>query len=243
MFCGTRSFSHVDDGSWAPSPRPKRSKLKKSLSVLDSRAKPNTNPYSAHGLDKFERLLAELDARKKSVLALKNGSSEDTVRFRYANTDDWIPIVIKRPHPSPPPPPPKKEEKKAAAAAPVAAAAEVEKLEAADGVASAAEDHRKVAEKRRPTRWEWSVQSWAVVVVVVLMCLVFGRAFAVCCATILWYVAPMMKCGESSDNLRRRRKKKYGGRLGSNLRVTSGCTSMKVKKMGDGSAAGNGIST
>lgn len=219
MFCGTRSFSCVDadaDGSWASSRRrpkkpPPTSKLKlklkqkkkkSSLSVVLGRsAKNRPNPYSASGLDKFEKLLAELEAEKREILLKKKGSGEDdTVRFRYSSAEERIPIVIKRPPPPPPPPAKKKEKEKKNAAAAAVAAEEVEKLQLV-----ATNSTREVFDdkSRRSACWNWrSVPWWAVVAAaLVLLCMVFGRAFAVSWAAILWYMVPMMKW----DGGRRRR--------------------------------------
>lgn len=263
MFCGTRSFSCVDadaddEGSWASSRRrpkkpPPTSKLKlklkqkkkkSSLSVVLGRsAKNRPNPYSASGLDKFEKLLAELEAEKREILLKKKGSGgDDTVRFRYSSAEERIPIVIKRPQPPPPPPSPAKKKKKKKKNA-AAAAEEVEKLQLV-----ATNSTREVFDdkSRRSACWNWrSVPWWAVVAALVLLCMVFGRAFAVSWAAILWYMVPMMKWDggrRRSWNLKRKAEdgKKSSRWLGGIFfRVTGGYmgTSMtKVEEMGDGAS-------
>ncbi|KAJ6851065.1 uncharacterized protein M6B38_262985 [Iris pallida] len=243
MFCGTRSFSRVDaddDGSWASSrrrPKPSsklklRKKTKKSLSALGGRSGKNrSNPYSASGLDKFAKLLAELEAEKREILR-KKGSGEDTVRFRYGSAEERIPIVIKRPQS---PPAKKKNTTKILSKKEKEDVDDAAEAERAQAEAVTNGGTRKAVSK---SSWCWNwwsgvVPWWAVAVAVVLLCMTFGRAFAVSWAAILWYMVPMMKCD---------RRKEYGkswlGRVF--FRVTGGCMSTSMikvkKKMGDGTS-------
>ncbi|KAJ6801969.1 uncharacterized protein M6B38_192860 [Iris pallida] len=197
MFCGTRSFSgDIDDdgGSRASSPRPKLSKLKQSLS-LDRGKKQISNPYSKEGLDKFEKLVAELEAKKEEVLLKKNkkkkGSDQDSttttiVRFKYnSDTGDWIPIVVRLQPPE--------EAKKALRASTTTEEREVVIKEEVAG-------EKKVG-RSIDVQHFWAMRIVVVVVVVLLVSccfLLIGRAFVVCSATILWYVAPMMNNSEGS---------------------------------------------
>ncbi|KAJ6816004.1 uncharacterized protein M6B38_419190 [Iris pallida] len=242
MFCGTRSFSRVDaddDGSWASSrrrPKPSsklklKKKTKKSLSALGGRSGKNrSNPYSASGLDKFAKLLAELEAEKREILRKKGSAGEDTVRFRYGSAEERIPIVIKRPQS---PPAKKKNATKILLKKEKEDVDDAAEAERAQAPVVTNGGTRKVFSKGWCWNWSGVVPWWAVVVAVVLLCMMFGRAFAVSWAAILWYMVPMMKCD---------RRKEYGkswlGRVF--FRVTGGrmSTSMiKVeKKMGDGTS-------
>lgn len=188
MLCGTRSFSDIDEGSRAPSSRPRLSKLKQSLSL--DRGKKQTisskNPYSSEGLDKFEKLLAELAEKKRQVLLRKGCYNDDdgdgSVRFRYnSDTGDWVPTIVKKPA---------AETKKKQVRVPK------EKEVAKQLVGN---DNKVAIDKR--SRWNAHSHDCRlinVVVVVVLLlllliilsCFMFGRTFVVCSATILWYLVP-----------------------------------------------------
>lgn len=209
MLCGTRSFSDIDDGggSRASSPRPpKLSKLKQSLS-LDRGKKQIGNPYSKEGLDKFEKLVAELEAKKEEVLLKKkkkassdqDSTSTTIVRFKYnSDTGDWIPIIVRlqpeaekaessKEKPIRAPPTPTTTEEKGV----------IVKQEEAAG--------EKKVEKGATCRHFWASTMMIVAVVLVVVVLIvsccfvlIGRAFVVCSATILWYVVPMMMNSEAS---------------------------------------------
>ncbi|KAJ6808261.1 uncharacterized protein M6B38_166335 [Iris pallida] len=192
MFCGTRSFSgDIDDGgSRASSPRPKLSKLKQSLS-LDRGKKQISNPYSKEGLDKFEKLVAELEAKKEEVLLKKKkGSDQDStttiVRFKYnSDTGDWIPIVVRLQ-------PPEEAKKALRASTTTTEEREVVTKEEAAG--------EKKVERSIDVQHFWAMMIVVVVVVLLVSCcfLLIGRAFVVCSATILWYVLPMVNNSEGS---------------------------------------------
>ncbi|KAJ6806205.1 uncharacterized protein M6B38_176115 [Iris pallida] len=177
MLCGTRSFSDVDEGSRAPSsrPRPRLSKLKQSLS-LDRGKKQfsnKINPYSSEGLDKFEKLLAELAEKKKQVLLRKgynNDDGDDSVRFRYnSDTGDWVPTIVKKP-------------------------AETKKKVRVPKEKEVVKQHvgNKVVINKR-SRWNAHSHCWLIALLLLLLllsCFMFGRAFVVCSATIVWYLVP-----------------------------------------------------
>ncbi|RYR54622.1 hypothetical protein Ahy_A06g029930 [Arachis hypogaea] len=52
------------------------------------------NPYSTRGLDKFCKLLAELDERRKKVYSKMNPHDISFV-FAYSDNDNFVPIVVK----------------------------------------------------------------------------------------------------------------------------------------------------
>ncbi|KAK1292944.1 hypothetical protein QJS10_CPB17g02238 [Acorus calamus] len=90
MFCGSASLTHiVDDDLWEPS-----------TPTCGLRRKVNKNPYSDRGLDKFEKVLAELEARKEKIVS-ETGSEGPipVIRFFYSNSQEWVPIIV-RPPPS-----------------------------------------------------------------------------------------------------------------------------------------------
>ncbi|XP_038976395.1 uncharacterized protein LOC120107257 [Phoenix dactylifera] len=87
MFCGTGSFKRIDGEPGAPGSAPG--------SPRGSKRKGNKNPYSTRGLDKFSTVLAELEARRKKIMAKVGTEGVSMVRFVYSNSEDWIPIIVK----------------------------------------------------------------------------------------------------------------------------------------------------
>ncbi|KAK1269423.1 hypothetical protein QJS04_geneDACA006233 [Acorus gramineus] len=89
MFCGSASLTHIDDDLWEPS-----------TPTCGLRRKVNKNPYSDRGLDKFEKVLAELEARKEKIVS-ETGSEGPipVIHFVYSNSQEWVPIIV-RPPPS-----------------------------------------------------------------------------------------------------------------------------------------------
>ncbi|MQM05383.1 hypothetical protein Taro_038195 [Colocasia esculenta] len=159
-----------------------------------------SNPYATRGLLNFSMVLADLQARREKVMAQEGAS---LVRFVYSNSHDWIPIVVKVPSQKQPQPenprkcPPGESQKKpdAAVAAPNRAAVK-----------------RGFSWKVRGLSlegWRWHPSYyWPVVVALILLCLVFGRSFAICCTSIGWYLLPCISGDESLDE-RKSMKKDY----------------------------------
>ncbi|KAL0924799.1 hypothetical protein M5K25_005657 [Dendrobium thyrsiflorum] len=90
MFCGVSSFSHVDDELSSPS-TPRGTKKKHSSTN-------NKNPYSSRGLEKYNSVLSELEAKKEKIMAGRTGSVDGEVpmvRFMYSKSQDWVPIVVR----------------------------------------------------------------------------------------------------------------------------------------------------
>ncbi|KAH7653925.1 hypothetical protein IHE45_19G110900 [Dioscorea alata] len=204
MFCGTGSFSHIedqDDQVGGVSSSPKDSKKKHA----------NHNPYSNRGLDKFSAVLAELDARKDKIMA--NAKDVSMVRFVYNNSHDWVPIIIKLSKNNPSslskqqaqhhnqnkkectspvksetlmlPPPSEKKEKKEAMVM----------------------NKKKSFVWRRRT-WMSSYYYWFMMMALILVCLLlFGRVFAICCTSIWWYLVPTLQAKKSV------KKKDYARKL------------------------------
>ncbi|WOL11641.1 hypothetical protein Cni_G20405 [Canna indica] len=207
MICGRGSFTSVDDDDpWSTLPSSPKPTKKKATTK---------NPYSARGLDKFSALRAELEALRANIIARAGGSQGvPMVRFTCSSySDDWIPIIIKiqdeeKTHhartPRPPPP----------AAAKLAASEEITK-----------ELAPTTTERKRNKSFCWTLTcksgrlhcAWPLLVVLgLLLCfLIFGRVFAICCTTVLWYLLPLMEGEKSGMALRRSTKKEYQRRLSS----------------------------
>lgn len=187
MFCGSRSFSQMEDPSTAMS---KPSKLKQSLSMNKKKITGIPNLYSSTGLDKFEKTLAELGSKKEKIMLTVKSQGDATVRFTYKpESDDWIPIIIK-PKPTQP-----KEEK---AAVETAKPPKVEKRLSAPPSMKVDKECNECKEgviKKKIMRrsYGWGVWNWGLVIVLVLVLLMFGRSFAICWMTMCWYLVPMIK--------------------------------------------------
>ncbi|RWR77959.1 hypothetical protein CKAN_00646400 [Cinnamomum micranthum f. kanehirae] len=91
MFCG--SFSHVDDDPLTP--RSSSSFTSPSSSPPRKSRRKEKNPYANRGRDKFEALLADLEARREKIMAKVGDKDVFLVRFAQSDTRDWVPIVVK----------------------------------------------------------------------------------------------------------------------------------------------------
>ncbi|MQM05384.1 hypothetical protein Taro_038194 [Colocasia esculenta] len=213
MFCGAGSFPREDGDPWSP-PSPPR--------VPDRRQGRSSNPYSTRGLDKFSTVLADLQARREMITAKASEQGSPIVRFVYSNSDGcWVPIVVRRREQRPEP---EKKPKKGATTEsrkePDAAAREEQSPPRMDakGGAHAGPSANRALKKSSPGmaegkegsvffRWDPSYY-WPAVVVLILLCLAFGRTFAICCTSICWYSLPRTKVGENR-NARKGVRKEY----------------------------------
>lgn len=182
MLCGNKSFNLVDD----------HDSCKKKQSSSSS----SQNPFSASGLDKFEKVLQELDRKKAKVLLRAKSHGDASVRFTYKlESEDWIPIIIR------------KSEAKEAEVRPAKASGPRKRLSAPPSLRVERGSGGGVVNKmRRVVSWElgrsyaWrGGQCWALVIIVTLVVasLMIGRSFAICWATVSWYLAPLVSGGSS----------------------------------------------
>ncbi|XP_047061872.1 uncharacterized protein LOC124669272 [Lolium rigidum] len=247
MCCGTASFKDVDRCELIGRGETPR-KEEKPVHVAKEKKKPSggkkENPYASLGLDKFSTVLAELESRREKVLRrVEGGGDHVMVRFVQSGAKGWVPIVVKLPpeEPAAKGKPKKKCKLKSAVSPPLSQpstprsstesssprgevvfehAAAVETTPAV--VASAVP--KKVAPVRR---WSWGKrairpsQYWPLAAVLLLVSLVvFGRASAICCTTVLWYLVPILTGGEEGlgakigkDPAKKATDKKIGGKL------------------------------
>ncbi|KAK1274992.1 hypothetical protein QJS04_geneDACA001717 [Acorus gramineus] len=226
MFCGGASLTHMDeDDLWGPStPRGGGGSRRKQI---------NKNPYSARGLDKFEKVLAELEARREKIVS-QTGSQGPVpeIRFVYSNSQEWVPIIVRQP-PPPPPQPNKKlqEELLMKAANPIPTSLPNQKNEESMVAVPVTLDDNNNKKKKimkkslsmserggiveNMLRWRFSYY-WPVVMILILLCLVMsGRTFAIFCTSIWWYMVPSIRGGGSYSKRRSisMGKKEYGRRL------------------------------
>lgn len=181
MFCGTGNFKHIDHedtnagavpaSSSSPPPLPPVAK--------GSRKKANKNPYSTRGLDKFSTVLSELESKKEKIMSKAGSRGVAMVRFAYSSShDSWVPIVVRIRDCE------ERDKKKVSSEAVGAASAS-----AAIGEEKMVLD--KEEEERIKKSFSWGRYYWPLVVVLMLVCLVlYGRVFAICCTTVMWYLVP-----------------------------------------------------
>uniref|UniRef100_A0A7N0RFV4 Uncharacterized protein n=1 Tax=Kalanchoe fedtschenkoi TaxID=63787 RepID=A0A7N0RFV4_KALFE len=92
--CGAFSHTEGDDHDISsPSCLTPRKSRKHS-----TRRKNNENPYSSSGLEKFSKLLSELEAKRRQVLSQNDSQGTSLVRFVFKGSDpdkDCEPVVVK----------------------------------------------------------------------------------------------------------------------------------------------------
>lgn len=183
MVSGSVGSKSVDGHGGAATPGSKSKAKKKS-----------SNPYSTRGLDKYSTLLSELETRRTKIMEKAQGVS--TVKFKYSDSDDWIPIVFRGRRDQLDQ---KHEDGKSNTKQPMSRT-EAPRLDSKSVKAevlpttSAAAASSAVGRKRAGKRMDWRARYyWHLVVVVELFGLVvFGRAFALCCMLMWWYLVPVV---------------------------------------------------
>jgi hypothetical protein len=205
MLCGTGSFKHADDGP-ADSPKPRRRRH-------------GSNPFAARGLDKFSTVRSDLQSRRDKILR-RVGSDSGLVMVRFVQCNGaWAPIVVKLPDEkqqlndaaaakkvlartsaSPSPSPSSTQAAASSCALPVPDPASPRDGAAKKATARGVEPARRTSFSRRrprPPACYWL----AVMVLTLLSLAVFGRAFAICCTSVAWYLVPTLSssCPNGAD--------------------------------------------
>ncbi|CAJ1973473.1 unnamed protein product [Sphenostylis stenocarpa] len=195
--CG--SFQHQEEDV-APCSSPKSSKRKK-----ESR---NNNPYSNRGLDKFSALLADLDERRQKVYSQTSPEEISLVRFAYSSNDDFVPIVVKmknkdqnKKH--------KSEELKARHL--TSFSEQLEKSAEEATVEERKQQHNKLkSHQKKNFSFSSNMLTWpsfyvpAVVILILVFLIVFGRSVATLCTCVVWYVVPTLsECYHDSSKPRK----------------------------------------
>jgi len=183
--CG--SFQHQEEDVAACS-SPKRSKRKK-----ESR---NNNPYSDRGLDKFSALLADLDARRQKLYSQTSPQEISLVRFAYSSNDDFVPIVVKMKN---------KDQNKKHKSEELrirhltSFSEQLEKSAEEATVEERKQQHKKLeSHKKKNLSFSWNMLKWpsfyvpAVVILILVFLIVFGRSVATLCTCVVWYVVPTL---------------------------------------------------
>ncbi|KAG6466031.1 hypothetical protein ZIOFF_076155 [Zingiber officinale] len=171
----------------------------KSTSPKKSRKKAaaKDNRYSSLGLDKFSSLLSDLQARRAAIaVESEHKPAPMLIWFRFSDSNDCVPIVLRlndetkqfgrlKNSPEPPPPPPAEEKK------------------------TVNEVDLPPAVSHKGGGWSWRPKyQWPLVLVLILVCLMFARTFAILCTTVWWHMVPSMQGGEGRKQRRRVKKKK-----------------------------------
>lgn len=182
FICGRKSFSNKErdkDGSYtSPHSTPKRSKNSKSRSKLKGNVSQKKNPYAERGLDEFYKLLADIEEKKQKIYSQIGVEEISFIRFVYSDSSEHIrPIVVRV----------KNKNSDALSSNHVEKAetqpeGEVDDQNEENGTS---EEKKKDAMKKFNRRY----YCFSVMVVFVLLFLaIYGRSFAILCATIMWYV-------------------------------------------------------
>ncbi|KAG5065334.1 hypothetical protein AAZX31_04G045000 [Glycine max] len=183
FICG--SLHHPEED--VPCSSPKKSKRKESRN--------DKNPYSNRGLDKFSALLDDLDERRKKVYSQMSPQDISFVRFAYSNNHDIVPIVVKvknnkdqKKH--------KSEELKARHITSFS-----EQLEKSDEEATLKERKQKLNKlesHKKNLSFSWNMLKRpsfyvpAVMMLILVFLVVFGRSVATLCTCVVWYVVPTL---------------------------------------------------
>jgi hypothetical protein len=192
MFCGAGSFKTLDDDTFS-TPGTPRQKKRKSTS--------KNNPYASRGLDKFSTVLSELEARKEKIIATTGSDDHVLVRFKHTKSSDWVPIVVHLPEPKEDLANIKgsdKHQDRKIVSTPTSPRPLL--IQAKDEVKKKVVKDDDKKEKTRNGFFSWislnrmnPCSYWPWVIVIILVCLVlFGRAFAICCTSIWWYLVPTL---------------------------------------------------
>ncbi|KAG2302516.1 hypothetical protein Bca52824_031167 [Brassica carinata] len=164
------------------------SPLRSSCSLPRKSRKPTKNPYSNRGLDKFSKLLSELDEKRQSIYSKKlDSGGPPLVRFVFTSSGECVPVVIRSSYLQ-------KKTKDVAPAAKVKAVVNESKTEETKKTEPETEEkqscvlNENLKKIARPNRF------FSVTVILVLILLVFfGRSVAIMVTCIAWYLVPTIK--------------------------------------------------
>lgn len=219
---------------------PRRSSRRNSFSSRSSSSSHNKNPYAMSGLDKFSALLAELEEKKQKIYSQVNPDEISLVRFVYKDSDDFVPIVVKmkkkdkqqqdnnisniKQSQSPPRKQDSNQLKDKFRLESSNSSPENKQVNQSDNNNNSNERKKMMMKRSWSFSFSWSdifkLGNWrqpcyylpAVVVLILLFLVFFGRSFAILCTSIGWYIVPTLQSKTSSNpNVIRRpmKKKQY----------------------------------
>ncbi|XP_030466546.1 uncharacterized protein LOC115685606 [Syzygium oleosum] len=215
FICGTFHPEEGEDDEpyWTNFPRsPGKSRRHRLLRRSSNSyvGKESKNPYANRGLDKFSALVADLEEKRKEIY-LQSGSRDIAfVRFVTSSSDEFVPVVVKSKdlhHQS--------KEKKAAELSDArkktaSATRDPETMvESPEEVKAVDEPKVELNEEAKRKSFSWRRPSCYVplaMITILLLLALFGRSFAIVCASIGWYMVPALR-GRGSTVVKKKKKK------------------------------------
>ncbi|KAJ0265918.1 hypothetical protein HA466_0021260 [Hirschfeldia incana] len=196
------------------------SPCRSSCSLPRKSRKASKNPYSNRGLDKFSKLLSELDEKRQSIYSKKlDSDGPPLVRFVFTSSGECVPVVIKSSYLHKQ----KKTKDVAPAAAKVKAVVNESKTEETTKTEPETEEkqscvlNENLKKIARPNRF------FLLTVILVLVLLVlFGRSVAIMFTCVAWYLVPTIKeqSGKRGSYSYAMRKKDFARKLSIETRAS-----------------------
>ncbi|KAF8048267.1 hypothetical protein N665_2583s0002 [Sinapis alba] len=172
------------------------SPFRSSCSLPRKSRKSSKNPYSNRGLDKFSKLLSELDEKRQSIYSKKlDSGGPPLVRFVFTSSGECVPVVIRSSYLHKQ----KKTKDVSAAEAKVKTVVNESKTEETKKTELETEEKQSCALNENLKKITRPNRFLPVTVILVLVLLVFfGKSAAIMCTCIAWYLVPTIK--EQSGN-------------------------------------------
>lgn len=164
------------------------------------------NPYANRGLDKFYALLAELEDKKQKIYTQKGSGDISLVRFVYSNSNNWKPIVVVNKL--------KKDGRKKHqqqinnnnnnnnSASNAHEGNAKTKLGALEKYPIESTVKKEIGEKEKLGTWRRRLGAGdfrcpcvylpVMIILILLFLAVYGKAFAVICTSVSWYLLPII---------------------------------------------------
>ncbi|GMI85071.1 hypothetical protein like AT1G59590 [Hibiscus trionum] len=207
--CGAFRHQEGDDDFWI---EPRKSRRKR-----DSK-----NPYSTRGLDQFSALLAELEEKRQQIYSQMG--TRGTVRFVYKNSNDCVPLVVKLKD---------KKDDRIKSGTTNDHQPQMDGPEVTDKLQTPSGSDRKL-EKKKSFSWNVKLQNLrrpshyipAVIILILLSLVLFGRSVAILCTCIGWYVVSTTS-EEGSNSRTSMKKNNYVRKLSENKDVSGKVSSPK----------------
>lgn len=181
------------------------------------KSRDSKNPYANRGLDKFYALLAELEDKKQKIYTQKGSGDISLVRFVYSTSNDWKPVIVKVKDRKKQQKKASGRDDTALVAGPNNSGA-LDKYPIESTVMSARPGGKEVGGKKgdvtqkiprneiRSDTYTWRgilrlnvgdircpcVYLPLMIILILLFLAIYGKAFAVVCTSVGWYMVPMI---------------------------------------------------
>lgn len=182
-----------------------------------NRDRDSKNPYANRGLDKFYALLAELEDKKQKIYTQKGSGDISLVRFVYSNSNNWKPIVVVNKL--------KKDGRKKQQTATSAHddnammssgnnySEPLDKypIESTATVSKEVVEEKKMEVTNKMVTWRRRlglcvgdircpfVYLPVMIILILLFLAVYGKAFAVVCTSVSWYLLPIITASKDAS--------------------------------------------